>query len=1016
MLYRIGKFELDRACAELRGPSGENLPLARKPLELLCYLVQERARAVPREELLQAVWSDVTVSDASLSTAVRQLRRALGERAGDSMIRTVSRHGYRFVGPVQELEAPAARNAEAPVRNPHGDPAARHPIVGRDEVLAEIDGLLGGLAEQRGSTLVLRGDPGLGKTRLLHEAATRAEAQGLRALRVRCQPLAGAPALWPFIQLLRQLARACPAPGGTPPRSDNNELVSLLQRLGTSYRGTASAHDASTARFQLFDAFLEALSAAAHSRPLLVLMDDLHHADASSQELLAFVSHQIDALPLGLLIGTRDIPQANGPGKTALLRLGPQFVLAPLDTHAARDLITTLAGRPLGTHCIDTIVANARGNPLILRELLRAALEALPDACGEPAEDWLRQLPGSLRALVARRLEPLSAACRELLEIAACAGDEFSGPRVLALMSQPAEDLPALLAEAEAAGFISAASRSTSRYHFDHGLIRSAIYEDCEPRRRALWHGRIAQQIERDNAEADALAGHLVHHYDAARMRAKAARHSQSAATGASTLGAHDTAAQHLQRMEHPDYVSTIDGSERVELLLRSAAARAGSAADEDELRAVYRHAFQLARELDSPELIARAALGFAGARLFKGTAVGPWPPLREELSLLEEARNAQAETSVWSVLIEAHQGSALSCTDRVADAERTSKSAVLRAEALGDPRTLCEAMLHRARSLARPGVCRQRVAVAQEALFLARRAGLDALRRDAEFEHAAGRLAGGELSRSEFDELCEARSAEEPIDQLRRNFVGVMRAHMRGEVDEAMRLIALVRRRVQWIHPTAGQRLLPVFEMELSRARGTRETLDILSTGELHRFGPAGWMGYAWLFALLDRGRLPIARAAYALGKRALPNLPSNRYWFTSIGILLWGAHIFDDKAGAQIIHERLLPYAKENISGSDMMTFHGPVAHCLGVAALVCDRFAQAEAHFDDAEESCEKIGATVSQLLTRKYRALLRIERGRRTAGLQALQEVRGELLGRGLKGLAEDLDADLARCRG
>ena len=169
MIYAFAEFELDEARGELRR-AGALVPLESKPFAVLRHLIRHRQRVVSKQELLQRVWPDVAVAEDSLSSAIRRVRRALGDTGAEQrFIQTLRGRGFRFVAPVQEMSAEATpESAEASAEG--GD------FVGRAEVLTRLAEALEDVSSGRGRIVLLTGEPGIGKTRTAEELARSASA------------------------------------------------------------------------------------------------------------------------------------------------------------------------------------------------------------------------------------------------------------------------------------------------------------------------------------------------------------------------------------------------------------------------------------------------------------------------------------------------------------------------------------------------------------------------------------------------------------------------------------------------------------------------------------------------------------------------------------------------------------------------------------------------------------------------------------------------------------------------
>ena len=255
-----------------------------KVLELLFYLVRHRDRSVGIEELLEVVWRGETVTPASVKRAIGGARRALGD-TGDSQsgIRTVRGRGYLFVRSVSECSAPAIPLDDSPAEAATGEAheatpgATGDPFVGRERQLAALEAELFRAISGRGKLLLLAGEPGIGKTRIVREFAQRAAQLGAEVLISRCEGVEGAPAFWAWRQIVRQFmanhgrreARALLDVEVAEIAEAVPELQHWLEPLPA-----APSIDSAHARFRLFDAISAFLQRAAEHTPLLIVFDD----------------------------------------------------------------------------------------------------------------------------------------------------------------------------------------------------------------------------------------------------------------------------------------------------------------------------------------------------------------------------------------------------------------------------------------------------------------------------------------------------------------------------------------------------------------------------------------------------------------------------------------------------------------------------------------------------------------------------------------------------------------------
>src|SRR5262245_23283880 len=203
------EFELD--VAEYRLQRG-GIPIEVEPkvLDVLMYLIQHRDRVVPRRELISAVWAGVKVGDPSLSRAIREVRRVLGDTGDEQRaIRTVQRRGFQFVAEVREGPAHATR--EVPMMAaPESCPGER-PREERICALTALTQAFEGLASGRGALCLLCGEPGTGKSRALTQLGANLAARGVTTVAAAVPDDDHAPPLWPWLEVSRRLLRVHPA-------------------------------------------------------------------------------------------------------------------------------------------------------------------------------------------------------------------------------------------------------------------------------------------------------------------------------------------------------------------------------------------------------------------------------------------------------------------------------------------------------------------------------------------------------------------------------------------------------------------------------------------------------------------------------------------------------------------------------------------------------------------------------------------------------------------------------------
>jgi tetratricopeptide (TPR) repeat protein len=355
-------------------------------------------------------------------------------------------------------------------------------FVGRARELASFDEMLAHALLGAGRFALITGETGIGKSRLAQEIADDADAKGWNTAWGRSWEGVGTPAYWPWTQLLRRLSSLTELQR----RYADQDIGGLLD----TSRTLNEPPDAQQARFRLFDSVSRLLHQAAEIRPLLLVLDDIHTADAATLTLLQFVARGLRGANLVLIATARDAGSAVTPEQSALLaqvaREARQIPLERLD----RDELGQWVARAAPHLEADRVWAVSEGNPLFVEELLAAARKQ-PDAA------WTaRQMPLGIREAVRAHLALVSDRALRLLEIASVLGRE---PPLAALKSLASRDELAVLDEAMASGILR--DVGDGRLRFSHILLRDELYARLGDDRRRALH-REASRVGGDRAAA----------------------------------------------------------------------------------------------------------------------------------------------------------------------------------------------------------------------------------------------------------------------------------------------------------------------------------------------------------------------------------------------------------------------------------------------------------------------------------------------------------------------------------
>jgi tetratricopeptide (TPR) repeat protein len=837
--------------------------------------------------------------------------------------------------------------------------------VGRDREVAELVAALEDASRGRGRLFLIGGEPGIGKTWLVEQLAGHATKQGIRVLWGRCWEGGGAPPFWPWGQVIGALAEDCDEQTLASWLSGGAAQVAQLApglagRLGTTTIPEAPAHESDAARFYLFEAVAGLFRRAASAQPLLLVFDDLQAADDPSLLLLQFLARDLRGARL-LVVGTfRDLvaerPQGIGEAVGELVREGQLVNLRGLDRDEVRSLMEALSGGVDSPAQVAAVYERTEGNPLFVREVVR--LLAAQGAPGRPGQGV--PIPGTIRAVIGRRLAPLSLDAVQVLSAAAVVGREFDLSLVGPACELPTERVLDALSEAVALG-VAEEPGTVEGYRFSHSLMQEVLYERLPIPARVDLHRRVGEVIERlYGTGAGVHVAELARHFAevaAAGEAAKALTYARLAGERAMGMHAYEEAAAEYQRALQALRFAGPDDAGRCELLLRLGAAQA-RAGDYQQAKESCLQAAEIARRLGAPEQLARAALGF-GERQVEGGLVN-----RELVALLHEALDGLSpQDSPLRARLLARLSAEFAFSDEPERMEPLSLEAVAMARRLADPAALRAAVDARWMAVWGPGGLEERTALAAEILRLAQATGDRELELGGHAHRAASTLESGDARALEADIAAHARLAEELPAAVHRWAAMTMRALqalLHGSFEDAERraneALSLEPGRPNAMFTHIDQ--LALLRWEQGRLGELRDQWQAV----VDQFPLAGF-ARAWLsLADAELGHRDDAhRGLWSLTEQ-LPQLPRDGTWLGAVALAaLLAAHLNEPEAAGSL--DRLLaPYAGHVVAftAPHPVVCLGSAAFYLGLLATVRSRWTEAAGHFEAAIAVHDRLGA--------------------------------------------------------
>jgi DNA-binding SARP family transcriptional activator len=501
------------ALAEVRlargGHSGQVVPLER-------LVAQAPLRERPRALLATALYRSGRQADALdlLAQTRTLLATELGIDPGPELQRlqaAILRHD-----PDLSWRPPAAETAVLAGRTPPGAALSGPPsrgLVGRAGPLAALRAALAATARGGGRAVLVAGEPGIGKTRLLEELGAEAAAAGADVLWAHCVEGDAAPPFWPWQQVLRQVVSGRPADEAA---GITARLAPHAEALGADLAGADPDVPQAHSRFLLCDEVCRLVLDLAATRPLLILVEDLHWADTASLDLVAHLSGRLAGQRVMVVATFRDTevpaPLAVLLAKVARHPATERVRLTGLGSAEVAELMAQGTEAPLPNSVAAAVHQRTGGNPFFVTELTRFL--ASSGRLGHP-DTW--PVPEGVRDVIRQRVARLPQRTGTLLTVAAIAGHAFVLPVLERVSGLDEDTILDALEVAAACGLLVEDPAEAGCYRFVHALVRETLEGELSGLRRARLHARIAEAVEAAGGGPTAVVEAAQHRWLAGR-------------------------------------------------------------------------------------------------------------------------------------------------------------------------------------------------------------------------------------------------------------------------------------------------------------------------------------------------------------------------------------------------------------------------------------------------------------------------------------------------------------------
>ncbi len=646
MIYVFEDYELDLRLYELRY-AGKRVKLEPQVFDILAYLIQHRDRVITKQELLDHLWPDQFISEATLTHRLMQARKAVGDNARlQSVIQTVHGRGYRFIAAVEECSHETPDRTGSPVLSPSENSphifSGTHRIsriiqlVGREQELAYLHQWLQQALKGHRQIVFVTGEAGIGKTSLVEaflEALRRDK--GLWIGQGQCIEHYGSGEA--YLPVLEALGRLCRDPEKgqafraflsqrAPTWAVQMPWLFRAEDLHTLQRQTAGA-----TRERMLREFVEAVEILTADQPLILVLEDLHWSDYSTVDLINLLARRQELACL-LLLGTyrptevtrHDHPLQAVKHELQIHQQCAELSLAFLPERAVHEYIgARFPGAMLSAELPPFIYQRTGGNPLFMVNILDYwVTKGLLVRQGQQwsrqseLEELIRAVPENLRQLIEQQLDQLTLEEQRVVEAGSVAGVKFSAAAVAATLEREVVQIEECCKDLVRRSQLLQPCEEqvwpdgtlVGSYQFVHTLYQEVVYQRIPASRRVQWHQQIGARLEAGYGSlAREVAAELAMHFVRGMDRQRAIRYLQYAGEQALQRSAYQEAMAYLsQALEMLHSLPDTLEHKSFELTLRLSLGNALIATNgfTQEVEDGYRRAWELCQQLgETPQL-----------------------------------------------------------------------------------------------------------------------------------------------------------------------------------------------------------------------------------------------------------------------------------------------------------------------------------------------------------------------------------------------------------------------------